>query len=164
MRVSLIVAVAMNRVIGDGGKLPWRFSSDLKKFKEITTGKAVIMGRKTWDSLPRKPLPGRLNIVVSRSSAFSAEGASVASSVDAALLLASQAGQGEVMVIGGAEIYRAFLPRADRIYVTELKTAVEGDTTFGALAPDQWRETGRERLSPSPGDNVEGDFVIYDRF
>lgn len=68
------------------------------------------------------------------------------------------------MVIGGAEIYKAFLPRADRIYVTELKTAVEGDTTFGALAPDQWRETGRERLSPSPGDNVEGDFVIYDRF
>jgi dihydrofolate reductase len=161
MRVSLIVAVAKNRVIGNDGTLPWRFSSDLKKFKAITTGKAVIMGRKTWDSLPRKPLPGRLNIVVTRSAGFEAQGASVATSVEAALSLA--AGQDEVMVIGGAEIYKAFLPKADRIYMTELDRAITGDTTFGELDPDQWGETGRETLPASPADTVGGDFVTYDR-
>jgi dihydrofolate reductase len=161
MRVSLIVAVAKNRVIGNSGTLPWRFSSDLKTFKAITTGKAVIMGRKTWDSLPRKPLPGRLNIVVTRSAGFDAHGASVATSIEAALSLA--VGQDEVMVIGGAEIYKAFLARADRIYATELDQIIAGDTTFGALSPDQWQETGREALSATPGDTVTGDFVTYDR-
>jgi dihydrofolate reductase len=161
MRVSLIVAVAKNRVIGDAGKLPWRFSSDLKKFKAITTGKAVIMGRKTWDSLPRKPLPGRLNIVVTRSAGFAAEGTSVATSVEAALSLA--VGQDEVMVIGGAEIYKAFLSKADRVYATELDCGIAGDTSFGALPPDEWRETGRESLPASPGDTVGGYFVTYDR-
>jgi dihydrofolate reductase len=162
MRVSLIVAVAKNRVIGDSGKLPWRFSSDLKKFKEITTGKAVIMGRKTWDSLPRRPLPGRLNIVVTRSAGFNADGASVAASVEAALSIAAQAGHGEVMVIGGAQIYKAFLSRADRVYATELDSSIVGDTTFDALSPDKWQESGRETLPFSPGDTVTGDFVTYD--
>ncbi len=163
MRVSLIVAVSRNRVIGDGGRLPWRFSGDLKKFKEVSSGKAIIMGRKTWDSLPRKPLPGRFNIVMTKMQGFEAQGASTATSVENALSLASDTQHDEIMIIGGAEIYKAFLPIANRIYATELDTDIVGDATFEVLNPEIWQETGRERLAASPLDTVAGEFVTYDR-
>jgi dihydrofolate reductase len=163
MKISLIVACARNRVIGVSGKLPWRFAADLKAFKEITLGKAVIMGRKTWDSLPRKPLPGRVNIVLTRSPTFFAEGALVATSVQHALDLARAAKMDEAMIIGGSQIYDSFLPHASRIYATELNTALQGDTLFPVLDVGHWNEVSRTRLQESAGDTVKGEIVIYDR-
>lgn len=163
MKVSLVVAYATNRVIGDGGKLPWRFSADLKMFKELTLGKAILMGRKTWDSLPRKPLPGRVNIILTRSTTFVADGALVAKSVEGALDMARHAEMDEVMVIGGGDIYQSFLPFASRVYATELSMAVDGDTLFPVLAPGSWIEFSRKRLPETPEDTVSGDLVIYER-
>ena len=140
--ISCVVAVSRNGVIGREGGLPWHISSDLKRFKEITTGKPVIMGRKTWDSLPRKPLPGRRNIVITRQEGFSAEGAEVAATPQEALRLAGNVP--EVAVIGGGEVYRLFWPMVDRLYLTEVDLEVEGDTHFPAPDPSEWREVARE--------------------
>jgi len=140
--ISYVVAVSRNGVIGREGGLPWHISSDLKRFKEITMGKPVVMGRKTWDSLPRKPLPGRRNIVITRQPGFTAEGAEVVATPEQALALC--AGEPEVAVIGGGEIYRLFWPMVDRIYLTEVELEVDGDTYFPDLEPGQWREVARE--------------------
>lgn len=140
--ISYVVAVSRNGVIGREGGLPWHISSDLKRFKEITMGKPVVMGRKTWDSLPRKPLPGRRNIVITRQKDFTAAGAEVVASPAEALALCGDAP--EIAVIGGGEVYRLFWPHVDRLYLTEVDLAVEGDTHFPALDPAEWREVGRE--------------------
>jgi len=140
--ISYVVAVSKNGVIGREGGLPWHISSDLKRFKEITMGKPVVMGRKTWDSLPRKPLPGRRNIVITRQPGFSAEGAEVVASPEEALALCADAP--EVAVIGGGEVYRLFWPHVDRLYLTEVDLAVDGDTHFPPLSPVEWREVARE--------------------
>lgn len=140
--ISFVVAVSRNGVIGREGGLPWHISSDLKRFKEITMGKPVVMGRKTWDSLPRRPLPGRRNIVITRQAGFTAEGAEVVATPEEALRLCGDAP--EVAVIGGGEIYRLFWPLVDRLYLTEVDLAVEGDTHFPALDPAEWREVTRE--------------------
>ena len=150
--ISLVLAVSRNGVIGRDGGLPWHISSDLKRFKAITLGKPVIMGRKTWESLPRKPLPGRKNIVITRSGGFVAEGAEVARDVDRALALA--AGAAEICVIGGGEIYRLLLPHAGRIYLTEVDLDVVGDTSFPALDPAQWHEVSREVVAAGPTDSA----------
>jgi dihydrofolate reductase len=138
--ITLIVAMAENGVIGNEGTIPWRLSADLKRFKRLTVGKIVVMGRKTWDSLPKKPLPDRVNIVITRQPGWRGEGALAVSSLDDAL---AKAGNGEVMVIGGAEIYRQALPRAHRIELTEIQRAFAGDAHF-AFDRDQWREIARE--------------------
>ena len=140
--ISYVVAVARNGVIGREGGLPWHISTDLKRFKEITMGKPVVMGRKTWDSLPRKPLPGRRNIVITRQAGFSAEGAEVVSTPEAAIALGGDAP--EIAVIGGGEVYRLFWPHVDRLYLTEVDLEVEGDTHFPVVDPAEWREVGRE--------------------
>ena len=140
--ISYVVAVARNGVIGREGGLPWHISSDLKRFKEITMGKPVIMGRKTWESLPRKPLPGRRNIVLTRQEGFAAEGAEVVATPGDALRLCGTAP--EVAVIGGGEVYRLFWPLVDRIYLTEVDLEVAGDTHFPVLDPAEWREVARE--------------------
>jgi dihydrofolate reductase len=140
--ISYVVAVSRNGVIGREGGLPWHISSDLKRFKEITMGKPVIMGRRTWDSLPRKPLPGRRNIVLTRQEGFGAEGAEVATDPGDALRLCGTAP--EVAVIGGGEVYRLFWPLVDRIYLTEVDLEVAGDTHFPALDAAEWREVARE--------------------
>ena len=140
--ISFVVAVSRNGVIGREGGLPWHISSDLKRFKEITMGKPVIMGRKTWESLPRKPLPGRRNIVITRQQEFSAEGAEVAQNPGEALRLAGNVP--EVAVIGGGEVYRLFWPLVDRLYLTEVDLEVEGDTHFPVPDPYEWREVARE--------------------
>jgi dihydrofolate reductase len=139
--ISLVVAVSKNGVIGRDGGLPWHISSDLKRFKEITMGKPIIMGRKTWESLPKKPLPGRRNIVLTKKIKDLGEGAEIVGTIDQAITLA--AGAPEVCVIGGGEIYRQFLPHANRIYLTEVDLVVEGDTRFPEL-DDSWREVSRE--------------------
>ncbi|MCP5412968.1 MAG: dihydrofolate reductase [Alphaproteobacteria bacterium] len=138
-QIVLVVAAAANGVIGVDGKIPWHISADLKRFKALTMGKAIVMGRKTWDSLPRKPLPGRDNIVVTRDCGWSQDGAIVAASPEAALDKA----QGDVMVIGGAEIYRALLPRATRIELTEVQGEFSGDAFF-QFDRSGWREVARE--------------------
>ena len=166
MIVAFVVAAAENGVIGHNGKLPWRMPTDLKRFRSITLGKPVVMGRKTYASLG-KPLDGRDNIVVTRQKDFSAPGIHVVTGIDEALALARtlalQRGAGEIMVIGGAEIFRSALPHADRIYLTIVKGRPEGDTILDPFDPDVWRETSRETLAQTPNDQFPADFVVLDR-
>ena len=142
--IVLVVAAAENGVIGVNGRLPWRLPEDLKRFKALTLGKPCIMGRKTWDSLPKKPLPGRTNIVVTRDAGFRAEGARVAHSFEEALALVRAEAPSEIMVIGGEAIFAAALPLAGRIELTEILAAPEGDAFMPRLESRQWRETERE--------------------
>lgn len=137
--ITLILARADNGVIGADGGLPWHLPADLKRFKALTSAKPMIMGRKTFESFPA-PLPGRRHIVMTRDSGWRAEGAEVAGDVDAALALA---GPGGVMVIGGAEVFALFLPRADRIELTEVRLEARGDIIVPPFGPD-WHETARE--------------------
>ena len=146
-RIALIVAMAENRVIGRAGDLPWRIPADLKHFKSVTMGKPIVMGRRTYESIGR-PLPGRLNIVVTRDESRRWDGVETAKDFDAALTLARQRaeedGVSEVTVIGGAELYRAALPQADRIYLTRIHETVDGDTVFPDWDETAWREVSRE--------------------
>jgi len=138
--ISLIVAMDEKRGIGKAGKLPWRLSSDLKRFRELTMGHHMIVGRKTFESIG-KPLPGRQMIVVTHNASFKADGCLVAGSVQAALALAQERGETEVFVIGGAEIYSQTLDVADRVYLTHVYADVGADTFFPALKHDSWTET-----------------------
>lgn len=140
MIVSIIVAMDSQGGIGKDNRLPWRLSSDLKRFKELTMGHHLILGRKTFESIGR-PLPGRTMIVVSRNAEYRAADCIIAHSVEQALQLAAAAGESEAFVGGGAEIYRAALPSADRIYLTEVEAAVAADTFFPELDRSGWRET-----------------------
>ena len=159
--VTLVVAVAQNGVIGNRGALPWRIPEDLKRFKALTMGKPLIMGRKTWDSLPKKPLPGRSNIVVTRDAAFRAPGASVAHSFDSALAEAEKENPIEIMVIGGEAIFAAALPLAHRIHLTEIMSASEGDAFMPPIEKSQWRETAR--AGPYESGGLRYDFVTLER-
>ncbi|MFV0280743.1 MAG: dihydrofolate reductase [Rhodoblastus sp.] len=160
-KIVLIVAAARNGAIGAKGGLPWRLPSDLKRFRETTWGRPMIMGRKTWDSIG-KPLPGRETIVVTRDPTFTAPGAHVVGDVDSALALGAERakamGAAEIMVVGGAEIYRATLERADRIVLTEVDLAPEGDAFLPTLAPERWREVSRE--TPPRAEQDEAGFVV----
>jgi dihydrofolate reductase len=158
VRISVIVAAAENGVIGRGGRLPWRIPSDLKTFRRLTLGKPIIMGRKTYQ---------RDNIVVTRDPAFHALGAIVATSLETALekarALALAKGIDELMVIGGAELYRQALPLADRIYLTRVHAEPEGNALFPALAPGEWREVSREPLPQDARDEHPCTLVILER-
>lgn len=159
MQISIIVAMASNRAIGIDNQLPWHLPADLKHFKAVTMGKPIIMGRKTYESIGR-PLPGRTNVVITRNPAWSADGVTVVNSVEAAM-----AGVGdvpEVMIIGGAEIYRLTLEHATRLHVTEVDLQVEGDAFFPEISLDNWEETSREAHSASDGKPAYA-FVTYDR-
>jgi dihydrofolate reductase len=160
-RISFVVAVSRNGVIGWNGGLPWHISTDLKRFKAITMGKPLIMGRKTWESLPKKPLPGRPNIVITRQKNYRAEGAIVVSDRRSALTAAGQAE--DVCVIGGEEIFDMFLPQTDRIYLTEVDLEVDGDTFFPPLEPAQWTETAREIHPRGPNDSAGFVLRVLDR-
>lgn len=157
VQLALIVARARNGVIGVGGKLPWRLRSDLQHFKRITMGHPVIMGRKTWDSLPIKPLPGRLNIVLSQNGELSLKGAVVVPTLDEALELAAEQAEDDafdrVFVIGGDAIYRLALPQADEVIVSEIDADVAGDAHFPDLDPAVWAEVSAERIEPGEGDD-----------
>ncbi len=150
--ISFVVAMSRNGVIGRDGGLPWHISTDLKRFKEITMGKPVVMGRKTWESLPKRPLPGRRNIVITRQKGYAAAGADVVGTPEQALRLC--AGEPEIAVIGGGEIYRLFWPMVDRLYLTEVDLDVSGDTHFPAVAPQDWREVAREVHPRGPRDSA----------
>jgi dihydrofolate reductase len=141
LSITLILAAAENGVIGKDGAIPWHISDDLKRFKALTLGKTVVMGRKTWDSLPRKPLPGRKNIVVTRDAGWRAQDAFPATlpEMDVSHIAKNE----DVMVIGGAEIYRYFLELADRIELTEVHRSFEGDAIF-TFDRSRWKEIARE--------------------
>lgn len=166
IRLSLVAAVAQNGVIGTGDRMPWRLSSDLKRFKRITTGKPVVMGRKTFDTIG-KPLPDRLNIVVSRNADFAHDGVLLAPTLEAALVKAGEMAQAsadkEIMVIGGGEIYREAIDLADRLYITHVDLAPEGDTHFPPIDPGLWRATVPEHTPAGPKDSTGTTFVIYER-
>jgi dihydrofolate reductase len=157
--VSILAAVARNGVIGRDNGLPWRLPEDLKRFKTLTLGHPVIMGRRTFDSIGRA-LPGRENIVVTRAREYDAPGCRVVHSLGAALSAA--AGADEAFVIGGAEIYALALPLARRLYMTEIDADVEGDTVFPEYDRGAWSEIAREPGSPAPG-GPRYDFVVYAR-
>ena len=160
-KISLVVAVSLNGVIGRDGGLPWHISSDLKKFKAITMGNPIIMGRKTWESLPKRPLPGRQNIVITRQADYRAEGAVVTH--DAKSALAAAGGAEEIAIIGGGEIYEMFLPLADRIYLTEVPMDVDGDTRFPEVGSVHWRESARENHAAGPNDSASFVLRVLDR-
>jgi dihydrofolate reductase len=164
--ISFVVAVGENGVIGSGGKLPWRLPSDLRLFRRLTLGKPVIMGRKTYASIG-KPLEGRDNIVLTRDPSFKAEGVIVAPSIDVALErareLATARNADEIAVIGGAEIFLALLPYADRIYLTRVHASPPGDTYLPEPDAAIWRETSRERLERSLKDQYDATLVVLDR-
>ena len=151
--------MARNRVIGRDGRLPWRLPADLQRFKALTLGHHIIMGRHTWESIGR-PLPGRVSIVVTRNPAYSATGATVVNSLSDALMLAGD--DSEAFVIGGGEMYREALPLADRIYLTELHADYPGDAFFPPLASDEWRAAQSEH-HPAQQDQPAWDFVVYER-
>lgn len=160
-KLTLVVAVAKNGVIGRDGDLPWRLSSDMKRFKAATMGKPVLMGRKTWESLPRKPLPGRQNLVLTRDANFVADGAwiysDLAAMIGAGRAMAEEAGVDEVCVIGGAQLYNAVLGQADRIILTEVNLEPAGDAHL-RFDLSQWREVSREHVER--GDNDDTDFTV----
>ena len=161
------VARARNGVIGVGGKLPWRLKSDLALFKQVTMFKPVIMGRKTWDSLPFKPLPGRLNVVLSKDGSFEPNGAVVCESFGEALEIAreqaAEDGAEEVCVIGGAALYALALPRAKRIYVTEVDAEPEGDVVLPPFSETDWTEVRREVHPAGEGDDHAFVFRVLER-
>lgn len=150
-RLALVVAKAANNVIGAAGAIPWHIPDDLRHFRWITMGKPCIMGRRTWESLPKKPLPGRLNIIVSRDPNYNAQGAVVECSFDASLARARADNPVEIAVIGGADVYRAALPLADVIYLTEIDAAFAGDAYFPELKQCDWIETAREEHTTADG-------------
>ena len=163
VHVSFVIAIAENGIIGRDNAMPWRLAGDMAFFKRTTMGKPIVMGRKTYESFPRRPLPGRPNLVVTRDANYEAPGAEVFSSLDAAISrgveLAGEAG--EVMVIG-AEIYRQALPRATRIYLTEVHAQPEGDAHFD-FDRAGWREISRERHAAGEKDSADYSFVVLER-
>jgi len=158
-RLALIAAVAANGVIGSDNALPWRLPEDLKRFKALTLGHPVIMGRKTFESIGR-PLPGRRNLVITRNAGYRADGCEVLDSLEAALA-ACAGSTDEVFVIGGAQIYAEALPLAQRLYLTEIRRDYPGDARFPEWSRAQWKEVARERRCGEDG--LPYDFADYER-
>jgi dihydrofolate reductase len=166
MEIVLVAAVAENGVIGRAGGLPWRLKSDLQHFRALTTGKPIVMGRRTWASLAR-PLPNRTNIVVTRDPAFAARGAVVTASLVAALEVARgdalRRNVDAVMVIGGGDIYAQAMPLATRLEITRVHARPDGEAVFPAIDAATWRETARRACPPGPGDEADFTYLTYSR-
>ena len=166
-QIVLVVAIAENGVIGANGGMPWRLKSDLQRFKALTIGKPIVMGRKTFESFPRRPLPGRTNIVITRDAAYRADGAVVATSfADAEAIATGDALRRfatEIAIIGGVEIFAQWMDRADRLEITEVHARPEGDTHFAAFAASDWEEVGRVRNPAGPDDSADFSYVTFRR-
>lgn len=160
MKISLIVAMASNRVIGINNRLPWHLPADLRKFREITMGSPILMGRKTYDSIGR-PLPGRTNIIISRDRSYRQSGCQVFNEIDSALETCLHLP--EIFVIGGSSFYESMLPRADTLYLTEVKQAFTGDTFFPEIHPGHWLETEREDIHDDPDVAFSYSFLKLER-
>jgi dihydrofolate reductase len=167
MEIVLIAAVAENGVIGADNAIPWRLRSDMQRLKAMTMGRPIVMGRKTFDSFPRRPLPGRTNIVVTRDAAYRASGAVVTTSFDNARAIARgdalRRNVQEIAIIGGAEIYAEFMATADRLEITEVHVRPEGDTHFPPIDPALWQEIAREDHAAGANDSAEFSYVTYRR-
>jgi len=164
--ISIIAAVAENGVIGKDGAMPWRLSTDLRRFKALTLGKPVVMGRRTFESIG-KPLAGRANVVVSRRTDYRPEGVAVAASLDAALsearASASQGALETVFVIGGGEIYAAAMPLADRLHITHVAARPAGDTVFPAIDPAVWTRVSEAHVPAGEKDTAPTTYAVYER-
>lgn len=160
MIISIIVAVSQNGVIGKDNQLLWRLPDDLKRFKQLTMGHPIIMGRKTFDSIG-KPLPGRTSIVITRNTDFKQEGIIVVHSLEEALTEAAKTGSDETFVIGGGELYRLTQPIADKLYITEVETVIEGDTFFELGSLNDWIETERTIHQADDRHSFRFNFVNY---
>jgi dihydrofolate reductase len=165
--VSLVVARARNGVIGRAGGLPWRLKSDMALFKATTMGKPIIMGRKTWDSLPKQPLPGRLNLVLSRDIEFEPQGGLVCETLSEALDIAREQaaddGVDEICVIGGVAVFEHAFPKARRLYLTEVEAEVQGDAVFPPFDETAWHEVRRESHPAGEGDDYPFTFRVLER-
>lgn len=159
-KISLIVAVAENGIIGTGGTMPWHITEDFAHFKAVTLGHSVVMGRKTYESIGR-PLPRRRNIVITRNSDLRIEGCEMATSLEGALAMCE--GEEEVFVIGGGEIYRQAMPLSDKLYITHVGVEVEGDTRFPTIDPEIWREVRREEFARGKDFDHPFAFVDYEK-
>jgi dihydrofolate reductase len=159
-KLAIIVAMARNRTIGINNTLPWRIPEDLKRFKSLTMGHHLIMGRKTFDSIG-KPLPGRITVVVTRNEALKIEGCIMAHSLEEAIKAC--AGDDEIFIVGGAELYALAMPWVETIYLTEINLDVAGDTYFPEFDKTQWQELAREQCSQESPQALEYHFVTYDR-
>lgn len=166
VKILIVVAAAENGVIGRDGDMPWRLSTDLKRFKALTMGKPMIMGRKTFEAIG-KPLPGRTSIVVTRDSAWQSPGVVPVGSVDAALALARQIALDtdaeEICIVGGGEIYRQSMPHCDVVHLTRVHVAPEGDTTFDELPEEKWREVHSEAVPAGEKDTATTTYQIFER-
>jgi dihydrofolate reductase len=164
MHISIIVAVAENGVIGRGGKLPWQLSDDLRRFKRLTMGHTIVMGRRTWESIGR-PLAGRQMIVVSRQPGYRVDlqGIRAAANLADALRMAEAAGDDEAFIIGGAEMYREALPRAHRLYMTRVHAQVAGDTQFPSYDAAEWRQLSSELHAADAKNDLPFSFEVYER-
>jgi dihydrofolate reductase len=164
MRISMIAAAAENGVIGREGKLPWHLSDDLRRFKQLTMGHTIVLGRRTWESIGR-PLPGRRMIVVSRRPDFrpGVDGVQTAASLDSALEIAQDSGEDEVFIIGGAELYRGALPRADRMYYTRVHANVEGDTFFPPVKWGEWQALELRHFDADCNNEYAHDQIVFQR-
>ncbi|WP_428241248.1 dihydrofolate reductase [Gynuella sp.] len=166
MKLALVWAMARNRVIGKDNQLPWRLPNDMKRFRQLTTGKCVIMGRKTYDSLGR-PLPDRENIVITRQQQLSLPGVHVVGSLEEAIELAESLSttrqQDEIMVMGGAEIYARALPVADRLYITHVHADIEGDTCFPEFDMQPWQLQSTEEFCADTDNSYDYSFAVYSR-
>jgi dihydrofolate reductase len=164
--VSIIAAVARNGVIGNDGSMPWRLATDLRRFKMLTLGKPVVMGRHTFESIG-KPLAGRTNIVVSRRAGYRPDGVTVVASLEAGIAearaAAHRAGVAEVFIIGGGEIYAAALPLADRLHITHVAAAPDGDTRFPPLDPSAWVRIDEEHVPAGENDTAATLYAVYER-
>ena len=163
MKLALIAAVADNNAIGIDNKMPWHLPDDLRYFKAVTMGKAIIMGRKTFDSLG-KALPGRINIVITRNESWHHDGVAVVHTLDDALQLAATLSTAdEIMVIGGEQIYRQAIDRADRLYLTRVYQSFDGDAFFPAIIASQWQETSCQKVEPGEQQPLAYRFLVLDR-
>ncbi|MCX2697763.1 dihydrofolate reductase [Ochrobactrum chromiisoli] len=165
--LSIVVAASENGVIGRDNDMPWKLSTDLKRFKALTLGKPVIMGRRTWESIGR-PLPGRPNIVITRDAAFHAEGAQIIGSLEDAIALghrlATELGVGEVCIIGGGKIYAQALPFADKVYLTQVLATIDGDTYSPEIDSQIWRAVSSEDVPQGEKDSHPTRYIQYERY
>ncbi|MBT1705008.1 dihydrofolate reductase [Chryseosolibacter indicus] len=165
MIISAIAALSENRVIGKNNDLPWKLPDDMKFFMETTKGHYVIMGRKNYDSLKGKfkPLPNRTNIVITRQKNFVAPGCIVLNNLEEGIQIAKNNGEPECFIIGGADIYKLAMPFTNRLYLTEIKATIDGDTYFPQVKKEEWKETSRQHHASDERHAFAFDFVIYDK-
>jgi dihydrofolate reductase len=161
MKISLIVAMASNRVIGNNNVMPWHLSADLKKFKQITMGSPILMGRKTFESIGR-PLPGRTNIILSRNSEYRQDECLVFNDIEKAIKKACES-SGEIFVIGGADLYEAMLPIADALYITIINREFQGDAFFPDIDMNEWSEVEREDIYDDPDTAFTYSFLKFEK-